>query len=518
MKNLRSMALTLGLAVLLLIHTGSARDTRAALSDDAATLEASEKYNAAQAIGQIRKNVGLSALSQDPNLDEAADNHSTYMEKAALVTFEELPGDALYTGGYPSDRAHYAGYSSPFVMEYDNFRMVSYADFLDWSLKDPYLRTSLLSPQYSGIGFGRSGYYYCMMLGGSGYEGNSLITAYPYAGQEEVPGVELVDLSHVPEGIEGTAGTSVGLPVTIQYYAPQAQDLRFEQIEAQILDSERGKELEFITIAPQDEDGIWNTLILFPTHNYTSSTRYTVSVSFDVYDGDTLLEKIKEKWSFTSVGPDFMGGVRRDTVLKDLMLALSAPQELIDERVAALSEPDSYTTREQAVVWMIDLLNECVPEVMSTITVDYKETYEDINQCEEEARDKVQMAYQMRLIEDQGRGILNPKALMSRAELERILNRLQTRFTPHWTEEEQEPVISNESSSGEESAPPEAPPEDHEAPEGEPSQEPQEEEALPESESEPIEPKPEESSSEPQEESSDEEDISEPESSEEEDK
>ena len=79
---------------------------------------------------------------------------------------------------------------------------------------------------------------------------------------------------------------------------------------------------------------------------------------------------------------------------------------------------------------------------MSEITADFKETFEDINQCEENTREKVQIAYQLNLIEDQGRGILNPKALLTRAELDRILVQLKERFATvefQWGEEEPEP-------------------------------------------------------------------------------
>ena len=127
-----------------------------------------------------------------------------------------------------------------------------------------------------------------------------------------------------------------------------------------------------------------------------------------------------------------------------------------------LGEPESYTTREQAIVWLIDLLNECAPHIMENISADYKETFEDINQVAEEAREKVQIAYQLNLIEDQGRGILNPKALLTRAELDRILAQLSEQFTEEdfvWSVETPEPE-------------PEPEPQVSEQPEQEPEEEP----------------------------------------------
>ena len=441
MRKLRSVVMGVLLAALVLCSvTASSTPASAASAEGQAMQQAVSRYNACGSINTIRRSLGLSVLVQQPLLNQAAENHSTYMEAANRLSFEEVAGDTGYTGGYPVDRSRYTGYTKQFVTEYDNYRMVTFEDFAAWCIRDPYLRTSLLNPNYGDIGMGRSGYYYCLVLGGDGYQGEPMTTVYPYAGQQDVGTIYYSTLSHIPEAMNEIR--SLGVPITVQYYAADLYDIRFQNIQAELLNTETEKTEELYIVAPGDEDGIWNTLILFPMGEYQASTRYTVSVAFDVYQEDIKIDSVEEKWTFTTVGPDYLGGVRRDAVLSVLLEALEAPEEIILEQLERLMDPESYTTREQAIVWLIDLLNICAPEAMSGLSADFKETFEDINQCDEAAREKVQIAYQLNLIEDQGRGILNPKALLTRAELDRILVQLQEQFDTtefRWIEEESEP-------------------------------------------------------------------------------
>lgn len=444
MKRFRIPAITLSFAVLVFFLTGSVGV--AVETTSAAAEEASAKYTAAGQISAIRRALGLTVLKQDPTLDAAAQNHSAYMEDAGRISFEEVPGESGFTGGYPADRGSYSGYAKPLLMEYDNYRMVSYSDFIAWCMQDPYLRASLLNPHYSDIGFARSGYYYCMVLGGDGYKGSGMTAVYPYPGQEEVPAVELIDLTNVPEPIAQEGRQTIGTPVTVHFFADQAVDLHFENVRAEILNTKTEKPVDCILVTPEDPDSIWNTIILFPTHDYSAGVRYTVTVAFDVYDQDRYIQSVDEKWSFTSVGSDYLEGVKQGDMLRRMLEALKAPDWIIEEKAAALADPAAYASREEAIALTIDLLNECAAEIMENMTLDYSVTFEDINQCGEDSRDKVQLAYQMRLIEDQGRGILNPKALITRAELGTIVQRLSLRFTPRWPE----PAEEEESSEKEE--------------------------------------------------------------------
>lgn len=441
MRKTRSVVMSVLLAALILCNVATSRTPASAASiEGQAMQQAVSRYNACGSINTIRRSLGLSVLVQQPLLNQAAENHSTYMETANGLSFEEVPGESGYTGGYPVDRSRYTGYTKQFVTEYDNYRMVTFEDFAAWCMRDPYLRTSLLNPNFGDIGMGRSGYYYCLVLGGDGYQGEPMTTVYPYAGQQDVGRVYYSSLSHLPEAMSEVR--SLGIPITIQYYAADLYDISFKNIQAELLNTETEQREALYMVAPGDEDGIWNTLILFPMGEYQASTRYTVSVAFDVYQEEKKIDTVEEKWSFSTVGPDYLGGVRRDAVLSVLLEAMGAPEDMAIEMLEQMSEPESYATREQAIVWLIDLLNICAPEIMSGISADFKETFEDINQCDEDAREKVQIAYQLNLIEDQGRGILNPKALLTRADLDRTLVQLQERFDTtafHWVEEEPEP-------------------------------------------------------------------------------
>ncbi len=467
MRKVRSMVMGVLLTALILCTVSAGRiPANAAGTEDQAMQQAVSRYNATGSINTIRRSLGLTLFTQQSILDQAAEHHSAYMEAANRLSFEEVPGDTGYTGGYPVDRSRYTGYTKQFVTEYDNYRMVTFEDFVAWCVRDPYQRTALLNPNYGDIGMGRSGYYYCMVLGGSGYQGEPMTTVYPYAGQQNVGTVYASSLSRLPDALSETR--SLGVPITVSYYAPGISDLQFRKIQAELLNTETEKTEEVYLVTPGDEEGLWNTLILFPRGEYQASTRYTVSVSFDVYHYGDKIDTVEEKWSFTTVGPDYLGGVRRDAVLTTLLEAVQAPPEVTSLYLEELGEPESYTTREQAIVWLIDLLNECAPHIMENISADYKETFEDINQVAEEAREKVQIAYQLNLIEDQGRGILNPKALLTRAELDRILAQLSEQFTEEdfvWSVEAPEPEPKPEPE-------PEPEPQVSEQPEQEPEEEP----------------------------------------------
>ena len=403
------------------------KQTSAAESDDSAAQEASEKYEAVSEINVIRQKLGLSVLNSATLLDEMAEYHSNYMLSEGSTSFIETPGENGYTGAYPADRAAYVGYEGLYVMEYDNYRMVSYSEFIEWCLQDPYLRSSLLSPTYNSIGFGRDGYYYCMVLGGDGYTGDALTTVYPYAGQTDVSGVTVAELSSVPESLELNVSQTIGVPITIHYYAEDLYDCVFENIEVSVM-TEDGDEAEMTWIRPQDDEGIWNTLILFPSSSYQSSTKYTVSVSFDVYQDDEKVGSVDETWSFSTSGPDSIGSMKRSEVMETLLEALEAGDLQYEQYLETLADPDDYCTREEAVAMMIDLLEACAPEIMETITIDYSDTFEDINDCSDEYQEKVQKAYQMLLISDQGRGIFNPQALVTPGEVETMADKLVQRF------------------------------------------------------------------------------------------
>lgn len=432
--------------------------------------ETAHKYAATETINSIRAHMGLPALSQSQELNEMAQSHSRYMENQHEVGYEELPGQEYYTGMYPLDRSLYYGYEGPYVTEYDNLRMATYEEYVAWCIQDPYQRTALLSPGCSDVGFGVESPYYCMAVGGSGYQGEALTAVYPYAGQQDVDTLTMAELTRTPEGLEFNAGQSIGLPVTVQYYQGDLTELSFQNVKASLTDTKRETDMEIVLVAPQDENAVWNTLILFPTQRYQPNTKYTVSVWFEVWHGETRIDIVDEKWSFTSAGPDYLGEVKRRSAIVSLADALRIPIELpetIDEKLLYSDistaddefsllyklredgvleegfdefEPNSFTTREQAVVWLMKLLEVYDPNVITAITLDYKDTFEDINQCSEEARDSVQLAYQLGLIEDQGGGIFNPQVFITTAEMDALVECIQQTIDIEWPEAAVQPA------------------------------------------------------------------------------
>lgn len=432
-----------------------------------------QQYEALESINRIRVSMGLQAFVMDDSLKAMAESHCRYMNAVKSVSFEEVADNEFYTGAYPLDRGVYFEYNKDYISEYNQQRMASYSKCVEWCIQDPYQRTQLLSPEYTDIGFGKDGNYYSIEIGGNGYTGDSLLLMYPYAGQQAVDNLTMAELKTIPESLDLNESQSIGIPITIQYYNAGFWELSFKNIRAELVDTKKGERIELIAIAPQDEDSIRNTLVLFPTERYQANTGYTVSVRFDVWYKDVMLESIDEKWAFKSAGPDFMGEVDRKNAIISLAEALQIPVGEIEEpdilfeyndvkqnqeeyallyklkQDGVLStnervfQPQEFTTREQAVVWLMDMLKIYAPGMLERVELNYKDTYADINKCSTNAMDAVQMAYQLGFIEDQGQGIFNPKVMITKAEMDELTEKVKKTVRISWPEPES--ITENES-------------------------------------------------------------------------
>lgn len=427
-----------------------------------------QKYEALEMVNTVRSAMRLSALKTNMSLDQMAQRHCEYMNDVNVLTAEEINDSEYYSGVYPLDRSRFFEYDKKYVLEYNQRRRSSYSKCIEWCIQDPYFRVSLLSPAYTEIGFGKEENYFSIEVGGDGYSGDSMISVYPYAGQQGVGNFTVAQLSKIPDGIHLNAGQSVGIPVTIQYYNTDIQELTFENIRISFMDTRNQKEIESVWIAPQDENGISNTLIIFPKERYQANTGYTITVKMDIWYRGIVIDRVDEKWSFNSAGPESLGEVNRKQAIFSLAQALEMPVDEIDEERDPLFEyedvepsdeayavfyklkkdgvlatkervlnAESFSTREEVVVWLMDMLSEYAPYIIEQVEINYKDTFEDINQCSPKARDKVQIAYQLGLIEDQGRGIMNPKVHITQAEMNAIVEKVDKSIHISWPKKEE---------------------------------------------------------------------------------
>ncbi len=449
------------------------------------TSDTADKYAAVELLNGVRSQMGLPALTQSAALHNMARNHSRYMRSARLITFEELTEDSYYTGAYPMDRARYCGYTGDYVTEYENRRMSTYSQYVSWCLRDPYERQALLSPGYVQIGFGYEENYYCMALGGqSSPSMDGKILTYPYAGAQNVGMVTAAELSRIPADLSAVMPESIGLPVSVRYYRAAPSSLHFENVNVRMMNTRTQQPVEIFIAAPQDAEGEPGTLILFPAGPYQANTRYDVEASFEVWDGENQVDAVSEQWSFTSAGPEYVGEVHRWEAILGLAnavkLPLAEPDELDEslifedmpltdewkdafyavyrlradgvlEEEGTAFDPEGYTTREQAAVWLMQILAAYVPQLLEKTELNYQDTFEDINRCGDEARDRVQLAYQLGFIKDQGGGIFNPQVQITRAEMDEITEKVRRTVHIVWADEEEseEPGEGGNGESGE---------------------------------------------------------------------
>lgn len=383
--------------------------------------EAVGQYHALERLNDVRHHLNLNEITFSKELGSAAESHSIYMDALGMETYEELPGDSGFIGVYPRDRAKTMGYPGSFVTEQCGFRMSTYTGFINWCLQDPMLRTQLLRPGVREIGMGSEGVYFTMDFGAEAYNGPSQVLVYPYPGQQNVENVTMAELSYVPEDMKYNQAFILGTPITVQYEAPDLTDVSFANVQIWLIDTKKNRRRACVKVLPSEER-LWNTMIIYPMRRYAPNVKYTVEVSFDVYDGETYLETIQKEWSFTSAGPDFIGEVRMER-LDEMMAERFGLDPFVDEE-AGYAEPGGFVTREQAMGRMIDCLMILDPELVEAQVTDYKNTFEDINQCEESYREAVQIAYQLGIARDQGAGIFNPRSYITQKECEEALDRI----------------------------------------------------------------------------------------------
>ena len=434
------------------------------------------KYNALDQINAIRSHMGLPGFSIASALNNMAKNHSRYMSAGNITSWEENPDDAGFTGVYPLNRAQYCGYDKGYGVEFNGYRKKDYQDFLESCLQDPVLRISLLNPSYTDIGFGKENEYYCIVVGGSTAQTDeqAQLVIYPYAGQQDVKNIMSTSLTKRPEDMSVLAG-QVGLPITLSYYSAGKRELRFEHVEVSVTGSKEGQDwdVQIRYMLPQSEQDLWYSMIVYPDENFRTNTKYTVKVRFEVWYQEEFQEIVQEEWSFTSAGSAYIGEVTRMAALEYLAEAVELPvredildtvsepyQDLLPSQLSeedlalaqivytlkeagvledsALLDRFGYTTREQAVIWLMRILEVYEAPIYNSVVLNYRNTFEDINQCSEEGKPYVQRAYQLGLIRDQGGGVFAPQSYITKAEMEELAALVKERVTIPWPQDEPE--------------------------------------------------------------------------------
>jgi hypothetical protein len=120
-------------------------------------------------LNSLRQKAGLMPLHAQSNLDDAAQNHSDYMQLNGTTGHDEKSGNPGFTGAWPQERTVYAGYASRVVGENVSSGQESEKESIDDLFSAIYHRFGFLTLVFDEVGIGVSddGSRYTYDLGSS---------------------------------------------------------------------------------------------------------------------------------------------------------------------------------------------------------------------------------------------------------------------------------------------------------------------------------------------------------------
>ena len=300
-----------------------------------------EKNEARSYLNEIRQSIGMSTLSQNEELDRAAQAHAAYLIENGEAGHEETPGRKGFTGVSPKERAMKAGYDSSFVSENISTQNNSGKASVDGLFSAIYHRFAFLDTAIDQVGVGtaqhpsdhlKSAFVYLMgnsrieaLCNAPGFKGsgryvykvcrdpehriaerrfkeamrankryNPKIILYPYDGQEEVPPAFYRESPDPLPDYEVS-----GFPVSVlfnDYYFGKVALLSFR------LFTREGKEVRKVRFMDRNSDPhhrfTAHQFALFPLERLAYGTGYRAEVVYRTKKGEARLS-----WSFMTQRP-----------------------------------------------------------------------------------------------------------------------------------------------------------------------------------------------------------------------
>jgi tetratricopeptide (TPR) repeat protein len=254
------------------------------------------RKSALDTVNAARQRAGLGAVTEDPNLDAAAEAHAWYVtfnfgqtSLAGLGVHEEqaaLPG---FTGAAPLARDRAAGYTGNRGAEVIDHVYTPQAAVGVW-IDSVYHRFPLVSPEARLAGYGEATIgplTVAVMDLGLGPAASTPPVVYPADGQTGVA-TAFTD-NEIPDPVPTGTKLPVGYPITLATGA--ASNL---QVTAAKLTDSTGKDVPVFVLNPGKEVDT-GELALLPQQPLKNGSAYSVDVE-GTLDGQPL----SKKWSFTT--------------------------------------------------------------------------------------------------------------------------------------------------------------------------------------------------------------------------
>ncbi len=281
-----------------------------------------ERIQARAAVNSIREAMQMQTLSQNEQLNAAAQAHADYLVLNHESSHDEIEGHRGFTGIRPLDRAFYAGYNAAYVSENLSTKNANAQSSVDGLFSAIYHRFGFLSPSIDEMGVGvtqdqqnsrNSAFVYvmgnselnrlCSVKSFSGFgkyvykvcrekehriaekkfrkvqtynkQNNPKITLYPYDGQNEVPPAFY---SEIPDPLPEYEVS--GFPISIEFNDYFFKDVQINSFKL-FKDSEEVSNV--LLMDKQTDPNMKFTdkqFALFPLERLEYDTRYHVIVDY----------------------------------------------------------------------------------------------------------------------------------------------------------------------------------------------------------------------------------------------
>ncbi|TCK86800.1 S-layer family protein [Natranaerovirga hydrolytica] len=403
-------------------------------------------------INTIRRQYNITELSNNNNLDKAANMHSLYMDRNSVFSSIQDNGNRNYSGRFPWDRTAYYNYTSPNIFEFIDREENNYFSSIINFLNNPYSRIKLLDPRYKDIGFGNSNDYFTYIIGGDSNTNGEYKVIYPFNNQTSVP-VNWENKFSIDPYNEKESFKEYGLPITFSYYTNnEVKNINIEKIEVINLNTNNKIPIKIRTV--EEDRNLDSSIIILPTQEYDKNTNYKVNIRCE-YIFNNKTEVIDETIFFkteTSSNYNFMSHqsfITREVFAKRLIeefdiqtnnsyvnfTDVNRENDYASYIYTAYNQgyiygignnqfgPSDYITREQLIVMIMRLYDSHSNNEINTNGVNLP--FQDSNRISSWALEDVTKAYQLRLVIGTSDRTIEPKRPITEEEVTIIINNLK---------------------------------------------------------------------------------------------
>jgi hypothetical protein len=247
----------------------------------------SDAIEAIERVHCYRNLMGIEAGGLDPELDDASQSHSDYMDRHDTLTHWQDSSLTGYTGDWVWDRMETAGYPTEAGQAWSE--VVAWGttptEAVDLWIGSVYHRVPFTMPYWLDAGFGQTGDYSAMSFVTPYPDGPRDAVMFPVHGQTEVP-IDFDSDTEYPD--PAPEHGTVGYPITVTVSANNVGSDWVNPYDLEILDAELigpdGAALEIIELDPSNDEHMSTMAAIVPVEPFESGAEYTATMTI-TWDG-----------------------------------------------------------------------------------------------------------------------------------------------------------------------------------------------------------------------------------------